>query len=143
MIEFKLDQETYKIAREEPAFGLFKHNGYVCLIKRGPISWNWLGYVGIPKHHAYYGREHSSWDIDKDASDIECHYGLTYSGKMRINEFLEEDYWWFGFDTDHLDDLPLITSFGNEGVYRTYEFVKENVISIADQLHNREVEGDD
>ena len=36
---------------------------------------------------------HHGSDEELDACDIMCHYGLTYSGKLNINEFLEEDFW--------------------------------------------------
>lgn len=145
-MERTINQDLISKALHEPAFGLFRHEGLWCLIIRGRVSMNWLGYVGVPEGHPYYGRPYDGWvgadNAVDDASDIECHYGLTYSGEgFKCTEDLEDvlgKLWWFGFDTDHYMDLPLIgMPFEREGEYRDYEFMVENVKSIAEQLKKK------
>jgi hypothetical protein len=74
---------------------------------------------------------------------IDVHCGLTFS-EMQLypieNDVLGKQ-WWFGFDTSHSGDMKPYQNdfdrkyrFSNSGTYRTFEYVKEQTISLALQL---------
>jgi hypothetical protein len=76
---------------------------------------------------------------------INVHGGLTYSDKTcwGIEDNILGPLWWFGFDTMHSgDSKPYQTDidrkypFLNDGEYRTFEYVKQWCISLAQQLNN-------
>ena len=64
------------------------------------------GYVGVNKDHPLYGVEYN-----EIFSKISIHGGLTYSGHIKNRKhnptqvnWVDEDLWWFGFDTFHSGD---------------------------------------
>lgn len=63
------------------------------------------GYVGVQKGHPFYGIDYRQL-FDK----ISVHGGLTFSDHIKCNvpdeheNWLDEDYWWIGFDTKHSGD---------------------------------------
>ncbi len=74
---------------------------------------------------------------------IQVHCGLTYSDSQLgpIENDALGKLWWFGFDTGHSGDLkPFQSDIDrkypglNSGEYRNFEYVKEQTISLANQL---------
>lgn len=131
--------------------------GLPCLIVRGPIG-AWCGYVGVAESHpwfgiAYSGRldrvetEESDWDAPTPESEIDVHWGLTFSdhcqegadessGICHKPAQGEPDHvWWFGFDCAHCDDFaPGMHGSWRGGEYRTIDYVKRQVGRLAEQL---------
>lgn len=116
--------------------------GYKCTVWRHPTFGNLNGYVAIPKGHWAYGRH---YDEGGDMEDIDVHGGLTYAELDK-----ETDEWVLGFDCNHVGDLapkmlatmmkytdeaPELTNYRVDAVrYRTFEWVKKEVHSLARQL---------
>lgn len=90
----------------EPDRVEFTHEGFACLIQRGPLM-AWCGYVGLPPEHPFYGKNYQ--DIDGDENDIPSHGGLTYSepchGTVCHKTETADRLWWLGFDCGHAGDL--------------------------------------
>lgn len=69
---------------------------------------------------------------------MDVHGGLTYADNappIKVEGY--DGYWWFGFDCAHLGDLvPILanSSFHQRGEYRTFEYVKDQVRRLAEQL---------
>jgi len=115
--------------------------GYTCTIWRHPTLGHLCGYVGIPKGHRCCGLGYN------DMSDIEVHGGLTYS---EVDD--ERQLHVFGFDAGHSGDyspglaLTMLRVTGEfnrvssgEGVtYRTWAYVKEQVLGLCNQLKLKE-----
>jgi hypothetical protein len=106
---------------------IHEKSGYSCKIKRQERMGHYCGYVTIPKNHPYYGMDQMG-----DEFDLEVHGGIS---------------WWtgntFGFDCAHgsLGDIvPVLhgsTIYYDDGLwptFRTFEYVKEQVNILADQL---------
>lgn len=69
----------------------FEYKGYPCVVLFQPMCFR-CGYVGIPKGTAI------------GVKTIECHGGITYTGKS-LPWFVEDkDKWWIGFDCGHWRD---------------------------------------
>ena len=115
--------------------------GYECSIWRNPNMGHLCGYVGIPKGHPCYGVGYNDMD------GIEVHGGLTYS------EVDDKRQWHvFGFDAGHGGDyspglavtLLRVTgefdsvSRGERSTYRTWAYMKEQVLSLCNQLKLKE-----
>jgi hypothetical protein len=108
--------------------------GYKCTVWRHGTLGHLNGYVAIPKGHFWYG--HGYGDMD-----VEVHGGLTYS-----DEDKETGEWVFGFDCSHAGDFsPRLVatlieytstdiSHHMRDTYRTFEWVKEEVVKLAKQL---------
>ena len=112
--------------------------GYKCTVWRHPTLGSLNGYVAIPKGHRVWGKGY-------DDVDVEVHGGLTYA-----DEDKETGEWVFGFDCSHGGDLSpkilatLMKYTELDGVsidfklrtevYRTFEYVKKEVCSLARQL---------
>jgi hypothetical protein len=113
--------------------------GYECSIWRNPNMGHLCGYVGIPKGHPCYGVGYNDMD------GIEVHGGLTYSEVDDARQVYA-----FGFDAGHGGDFSpglALTMFGINGkfsawgerdTYRTWAYVKENVLSLCKQLKLKE-----
>ncbi len=121
---------------EGPIF--FEAHGLPCAMRRGSTG-AWCGYVGIAKSppftkkHPYFGKKAA------DLFRIACHGGVTYARIGLPDGELPDvfdDRWVIGFDTSHYGDLsPLApTLSGDDAVYRTEEYVRENVINLAAQI---------
>jgi hypothetical protein len=66
---------------------------------------------------------------------LECHGGITYSGRGAYG--MREDLWYFGFDCSHSGDvIPGMPSGYNspDDRYRESPYVQRNVESLAKQL---------
>ena len=111
--------------------------GYTCLVWRHLTLGSLNGYVSIPKGHPVHGTSYK--DI---AGFLDVHGGLTYS-----NEDEETGEWMFGFDCAHGGDFsPKLEAtlmryrdkdgleYRTFGEYRTFEWVKEQVVGLANQL---------
>ena len=116
-----------------------KDTGYTCTIWRHQTLGHLCGYVGIPKGHRCCGLGYN------DMNDIKVHGGLTYSevdDKRQLHVF--------GFDAGHAGDyspglaLTMLRVTGEfNGVsrgetYRTWAYMKEQVLSLCNQLKLKE-----
>lgn len=115
-------------------------SGLDCLIVRGPNG-ALCGYVGVPESHFMY-EEHY------DAIDVDVHGGLTFANKCNPSESEAENIchtgtvanatvWWLGFDCSHYGDIsPKFHAMhgSHNDSYRTFNYVKKQVKSLAAQL---------
>jgi hypothetical protein len=114
-------------------------SGYKCRIVRNEITGSLCGYVGIPRDHRFWGTEYNTHDELDDISD-NVHGGLTYSRE-------ESDGWWyFGFDTNHIDDfapkiVEMLIDRGRKDFaffkcmnYKTWEFVEDEIHWLGKRL---------
>jgi hypothetical protein len=115
--------------------------GYKCRISRMEGSGALCGYVGIPKGHEFWGINNNI-DPDPELSDISdnVHGGITYS------EQGDDGWWYFGFDTTHINDfapklVELLIGFGRKDLpfhdcmnYKTWEFVEDQVYWLGKRL---------
>lgn len=87
------------------------------------------GYVGVHREHPLYGVRYGEYD-DKGIY-LSVHGGVTFTGSMRCtvpegNEnWLDEDYWWIGFDTRHTGDTRKDED---------YEYCLEQLSDLACQI---------
>lgn len=71
---------------------------------------------------------------------VRVHGGLTFSNGFRIERGGRKDWWYFGFDTAHCDDLtPGMTQYewaraSTSGVYRTEEYVTSEIEFLSRQM---------
>ena len=84
-------------------------------------------------------------DNDREkASNLECHGGISFSGRLSDIIPVEHGYW-VGFDCNHWKDLaPFMNnrmraagiepSSIDSGIWRSKEYVVENCKSMIDQL---------
>ncbi len=113
--------------------------GYKCTIWRHPTHGQLNGYVAIPKGHKCHGASEETIN-----NQVEVHGGLTYMGTDKeTGEFV------VGFDTNHHNDfapklVQTIMQYSSwedaelelhsRGTYRTFEWVKAEVLRLAQQL---------
>jgi hypothetical protein len=114
-------------------------SGYKCRISRMEGSGSLCGYVGIPKGHRFWGTEYGTHDELDDISD-NVHGGITYSQQGA------DGYWYFGFDTTHINDfapklVELLIELGRKDLpftdcmnYKTWEFVEGEVHWLGKRL---------
>ncbi len=143
-----INEKAEKLLRE-PGFSLFRHKGLLCCILRHSVLGQLNGYVAIEEAHPCYNK-------DFEGIKVSVHGGLTY-GADSLPIFIEKDVfekplYWLGFDTAHYRDvfpfelrvkdirtgehvsaLEGLSSF-DDSTYKDFEYVKEEVISLADQL---------
>ena len=118
------DQEQWITGAGLP--GLLIRNRFGC----------WCGYVGTSPQHPNFG-------LGYDDVDVNVHGGLTFAGHPIAGD-PDETFWWFGFDCNHggdyspeLDrhyrqaDFPPLE---RQSDYRTIEYAKRQVESMAEQL---------
>ena len=130
-------------------------SGYRCRIKRNPITGTLCGYVGIPREHRFWGIGYDWHEELRDISD-NVHGGLTYGQEG------DDGWWYFGFDTAHMDDFcPKIVeltiavrgdvtdhkfNYWDSMNYKTWEFVENEIHWLGKRLwqyNNYEKEGKD
>lgn len=124
-------EDVIKILEKEPFFRMYECNKFTCVIARHSSLFHYCGYVALPKGHKFYGKE-------GEEIDIEVHGGISYSdyGLKHLIGSVFFDYWWIGFDCGHFGDLlpnihmPLL----NGSEYRDFEFVKNEIQKMCDQL---------
>lgn len=148
-------EEPDKIQWPDPATGL------PCLVVRNRLG-ALCGYVGVGPTHPWYGVDCSQGCYNENCSganpetQIDVHGSLTFSGHCQgdpegwtvchLTEPGEpDDVWWFGFDCAHAWDLvPAMIARerqmglppirGENTIYRTLEYVRGEVASLARQL---------
>jgi hypothetical protein len=108
--------------------------GYKCTVMRHGTLGHLNGYVAIPKGHKMHGQHY-------DNVGVEVHGGLTYTELDK-----ETGEWVVGFDCAHAGDFSprlvatLLTYTETDirhhmvDTYRTFEWVKEEVVKLAKQL---------
>jgi hypothetical protein len=114
--------------------------GFKCRIARNKTTGTLCGYVGVPKENRFWGMDYDEEDRDLIAISREVHGGLTFASG-------EKDGWWyFGFDTAHLDDFAPTTiehaiarhasnsRFYDCMNYRTWEYVENEIHWLAWRL---------
>jgi len=113
-------------------------SGYKCRISRMEGSGALCGYVGIPKEHRFWGASYEDDEL-RDIGD-NVHGGITYS------EQGDDGYWYFGFDTTHINDfapklVELLIELGRKDLpftdcmnYKTWEFVEEQIYWLGKRL---------
>ncbi len=116
--------------------------GYLCAIRRPPITLCLCGYVAVPPEHGCF--EVPQEDLC-EYEDMDVHGGITFAGPEMLGYEGTERLWWVGFDTAHTGDLiPAfatmgLASFG--GTYRDIEYVKNEVAKLARGLERYRVKG--
>ena len=117
-------KETW--SQELLEYNTYKGYNYV-VISQGVFP---CGYVEIPKDHPCYG-------IDFHKSNILCHGGLTFSGKLADSLNLPTNTFWLGWDYGHYGDLMgYMFSYSNivTGHGYTTEDVVQECHNVIDQL---------
>jgi len=114
LVEFLIKNPSYYTDKKnwgegewqtEPDIYQFRYKGYWCVALRHPTNGNYCGYVLIKKG--------SKWDNDYNPLDIDCHGGLTYSGKVYFSYGLPnpemitdlDSFNCIGFDCNHGGDF--------------------------------------
>lgn len=134
---------TYKIDRtgwpsgewdDEPDYEEFIHNNLRCVIRRTYMG-ALCGYVIVPN-------DHPSYTVSSD--DLVVHGGVTFDERVSLLELKPIEQMGFtnvegtriiGFNCHHYDDLVPGTSFAvSYGCYRNAEYVKDEVISLCEQI---------
>lgn len=147
--------------QSEPDEVVFEHKSLTCLVLRMSSGGQLNGYVQLPDSHPWHGKAYGesvvyrdgaleredhdinpialfcgAHKIDTEAKTapidllVDVHGGLTFSGSL-----MNRDGFWFGFDCAHCNDLS--PAYGESvfgGEYRDIEYVKAQVIKLADQL---------
>ena len=116
-------------------------SGYKCRIVRNKTTGTLCGYVGIPKEHRFWGASYEDDEL-RDIGD-NVHGGVTYSQEG------DDEWWYFGFDTAHIDDfapkmVELILerrqelggrfSFTDCTKYKTWEYVEDQIYWLGKRL---------
>ena len=114
--------------------------GYKCRISRMEGSGALCGYVGIPKDNVFWGVIYDEGNEELDAIADDVHGGFTYTEEGK------DGYWYFGFDTTHINDfapklVELLIEFGRKDLpftdcmnYKTWEFVEEQIYWLGKRL---------
>ena len=115
-------------------------SGYKCRISRMEGSGALCGYVGIPKDNVFWGVIYDEGNEELDAIADDVHGGFTYTEEGK------DGYWYFGFDTTHINDfapklVELLIEFGRKDLpftdcmnYKTWEFVEEQIYWLGKRL---------
>ena len=115
-------------------------SGYKCRISRMEGSGALCGYVGIPKEHRFWGVIYDEGNEELDAIADDVHGGFTYTEEGK------DGWWYFGFDTTHINDfapklVELLIEFGRKDLpftdcmnYKTWEFVEEQIYWLGKRL---------
>jgi len=113
-------------------------SGYKCRISRMEGSGALCGYVGIPKGHRFWGASYEDDEL-RDIGD-NVHGGITYSQQG------DDEWWYFGFDTTHINDfapklVELLIDLGRKDLpftdcmnYKTWEFVDDQIHWLGKRL---------
>lgn len=135
--------------------------GYDCLIIRHPARGNLNGYVAVPAGHPAYGMGYDAVEVDVHGGLTYAEFGdfepVEPGAVMLARDGIllrhpepgrSADVWWFGFDCHHAFDLaptfqarmsalpgmPPPVSYLRADVYRTFDYVKAEIESLARQL---------
>lgn len=154
-IEYRtIDKSTWGVGpwQTEPDKVQFPdpETGMPCLIVRVGHTGHLCGYVGVTEGHPYYKKD--GYD-----HDVSVHGGITFTsmcvpsedeghGICHVPGHGEPDHvWWLGFDCAHyldfapamavtLGKLPGDHSWMEGDIYRTVDYVKSEIASLAKQL---------
>lgn len=141
----------------EPNYACGWYNGRRWIIMRGPVG-SYCGYVEFKPTQVEYKNNRylkdEAMDVTYDNINIDCHGGLTFSGTRPFVEWntevspyqpTMEEIYCIGFDCAHYQDLTVIDFIEKElfhdpikSIYRSFEYVKEQCISICKQLDEME-----
>jgi hypothetical protein len=115
-------------------------SGYKCRISRMEGSGALCGYVGIPKDNVFWGVIYDEGNEELDAIADDVHGGFTYT------EEGDDGWWYFGFDTTHINDfapklVELLIDLGRKDLpftdcmnYKTWEFVEDQIYWLGKRL---------
>lgn len=113
--------------------------GLDCLIVRGPMG-ALCGYVGVPVGHPFFEQDYSELNITVHGSltfadacqpEVDEARGVCHPAEAAANDTV----WWLGFDCAHHNDLsPGCTYVFDDSIYRDFDFVVEQVTSLAGQF---------
>lgn len=171
MITWYIPPHLYTKLSNEPSFNLFRYREMWCFIQRSMTCGNLCGYVAVAEPHPLYGKHYNESVVVPDETKIpfnnnflgllgmaasgmpsnivpldlfiQVHCGLTWSSDrapgIQSNSLGKQ--WWFGFDTSHAGDAPMI-EFDYPGkrthdtgyTYKDYNYVLSEVYKLADQL---------
>lgn len=125
------------VTKEHPFYGK-EYNEHVVVGDMDSVAFNG-NYIGLLCHSLSAEAQTGMLSLDLA---INVHGGLTFSrGYLNgIDKDVFGELWWFGFDTAHAGDLrPFQTDIDRQypcldDEYRDFEYVKEQTISLAEQL---------
>jgi len=101
------------------------HKGLKCTVLH--LGSHRCGYVGVEENHPAYGK-------DGDYLQVSVHGGITFSNWGRFHEYLENGYYWLGFDCAHAGDKYKSDSGTIKGHWWTLTEVVEETERLAEQL---------
>lgn len=125
----------------------WESHGLLCRVLDGPFK-NYNGYVSVPKSHPCWGKDYNNVPVN-------VHGGLTFGsqggetsvvkkvlGKERefkndAEQWPNEEFWWFGWDTSHYNDYVVYkdgSSLNLSGTRWTVEMVVRETEQLAEQL---------
>jgi hypothetical protein len=97
--------------------------------------------VGIPKDNVFWGVVYDEGNEELDAIADDVHGGFTYT------EVGKDGWWYFGFDTNHMDDFApkMVEHYMNRGYedlgrmtdctkYKTWEYVEDQIYWLGKRL---------
>ena len=118
-------EEMIDKLKTEPNHDIFISFGMICEIFRHPEMGHLCGYVYTPPQHPWFEK-------DYDYIDVSVHGGLTHA-------VLDDGMWRLGFDAAHYGDavprMVLALNFPDDGEYRDWEYVRQEVDSLAYQAN--------
>ena len=116
-------------------------SGYKCRIRRNATTGTLCGYVGIPKEHSFWGVSYEESHVELSEIEVDVHGGITYSAEG------DDGWWYFGFDTAHINDFApkMVEHWINIGrtdvgtltdcmKYKTWEFVDDEIHWLGKRL---------
>ena len=131
----------YRPWEDEPDHAEWENEvGYKCRISRMEGSGALCGYVGIPKDNVFWGVIYDEGNEELDAIADDVHGGFTYT------EEGDDGWWYFGFDTTHINDfapklVELLIDLGRKDLpftdcmnYKTWEFVEDQIFWLGKRL---------
>lgn len=128
----EVDETVVKKIEDEGDFEEYidEETGYTCRINRLQYMGSLCGYVLLPDIHpcinTYY-----------DDIDVNVHGGLTFKGSFNSEGYnmpLHKGTW-IGFDCNHAWDYsPRLGKFSDDGTYRDWEYVKNELRGLCKQL---------
>ena len=131
----KWPEGPWDLEKEDKINWIDSETSLDCMLVRNHAG-AWCGYVGLPPQHPHHGMNYNviPWD------DYDVHGGLTFTSSCSGHichvpeDGRPDNVWWLGFDTNHSGDkAPGMPSFGRHEVYRTKEYVVNEVTNLAKQ----------
>lgn len=115
----------------------FYYKGYKCVVIFNKMGFR-CGYVGVQPEHPWWGKNYDEYGPE----EIQCHWGLTYSGHGE--NFSNDNLWYFGFDCGHYGDGTEISKAKEYGLVdndRTYIIIKtfEDQMNACDDVTIKDV----